>query len=258
MNKTLFLLFLSAIISVSAYPAGIIKKSIPDRLVVLTFDDASASHYNIVMPLLKKYNFGGTFYICEFPPCFPDTTKFMTWDKIAELNREGLEVGNHTKSHALLTKISQSQIIEELDYIDNKCKEYGIPKPETFAYPAYYRDSASIATLREHGVKLARIGGDMHYDPTKDHPLLVPSASITSVSDKEIQELIDTATDGKILVITLHGVPDIQHPHVSIDVERFVRLLDYLQKQNCTVISMSGLLKYIDIEKAFKKLDTLE
>ena len=33
----------------------IIKKAIPDKLVVLTFDDAPASQYSIAAPLLKKY-----------------------------------------------------------------------------------------------------------------------------------------------------------------------------------------------------------
>src|SRR5229473_6679633 len=37
-------------------------ESIPDKLVVLTFDDSKASHYTVVRPLLKKYNFGATFW----------------------------------------------------------------------------------------------------------------------------------------------------------------------------------------------------
>lgn len=35
---------------------------IPDKLVVLTFDDSKASHYTVVRPLLKKYGFGATFF----------------------------------------------------------------------------------------------------------------------------------------------------------------------------------------------------
>ena len=41
----------------------ILKKQIPDKLVVFTFDDAPASHYSIVAPLLEKYGFGATFSI---------------------------------------------------------------------------------------------------------------------------------------------------------------------------------------------------
>ena len=47
--------------------AQILKGPIPEKLVVLTFDDAPASQYDIVAPLLQEYGFGATFFVCEFP-----------------------------------------------------------------------------------------------------------------------------------------------------------------------------------------------
>ena len=41
------------------------RSPIPDRLVVLTFDDSVVSHATFVAPLLKKYGFGATFFITE-------------------------------------------------------------------------------------------------------------------------------------------------------------------------------------------------
>ena len=38
---------------------------VPDKLVVLTFDDSVASHATFVAPLLKKHGFGATFFITE-------------------------------------------------------------------------------------------------------------------------------------------------------------------------------------------------
>ena len=40
---------------------------IPDKLVVLTFDDSSRSHATVAAPLLKKHGFGATFFVTE---CF--------------------------------------------------------------------------------------------------------------------------------------------------------------------------------------------
>ena len=40
-------------------------ESIPDRLVVLTFDDSAKSHYTVARPILLKYKFGATFFITE-------------------------------------------------------------------------------------------------------------------------------------------------------------------------------------------------
>jgi len=42
-----------------------IGAAIPDKLVVLTFDDSVASHYSVVRPLLKLYGFSATFFITE-------------------------------------------------------------------------------------------------------------------------------------------------------------------------------------------------
>ena len=35
---------------------------IPDKLVVLTFDDSSKSHFTVARPVLKKYGFGASGY----------------------------------------------------------------------------------------------------------------------------------------------------------------------------------------------------
>ena len=70
-----------------------------DKEVVLTFDDSVASHHAVVRPILKRYGFGATFFITEgfsFPTNKQD---YMTWAQIAELHRDGFEIGNHTRNH---------------------------------------------------------------------------------------------------------------------------------------------------------------
>ena len=51
----------------AAEPAlrGILHKPIPERLVVLTFDDGCISHATHVAPLLEEHRFGATFYVCK-------------------------------------------------------------------------------------------------------------------------------------------------------------------------------------------------
>jgi peptidoglycan/xylan/chitin deacetylase (PgdA/CDA1 family) len=66
-------------------PYGIIIKPIPDKSVVLTFDDACLSHATFVAPLLKEYGFGGSFYITT---AFEFNTRkdwHMTWEQIKDL-----------------------------------------------------------------------------------------------------------------------------------------------------------------------------
>ena len=39
---------------------GASLEPLPDKLVVLTFDDSVASHHSVVRPILKRFGFGAT------------------------------------------------------------------------------------------------------------------------------------------------------------------------------------------------------
>ena len=47
--------------AVAPDPSGILRKPIPDKLIVLTFDDACASGYTVVAPILKPLGFNASF-----------------------------------------------------------------------------------------------------------------------------------------------------------------------------------------------------
>ena len=91
-------------------PYGIIKKPIPDKTVVLTFDDACRSHATFVAPLLKEYGFGGSFYITT---AFGFKTRkdwYMTWEQIKAMHDMGFEIGNHTFNHAFQYRRSPAAV----------------------------------------------------------------------------------------------------------------------------------------------------
>jgi len=72
---------------------------VPDKIVVLTFDDASKSHYTVGRPLLKKHKFGATFFVTEGWDFATNKKDYMSWDEIAQLHKDGFEIGNHTRDH---------------------------------------------------------------------------------------------------------------------------------------------------------------
>ena len=57
------------------------------------------------------------------------------------------------------------------------------------------------------------------------------------------------ARDGKIAVMTFHGVPDIKHPWVNTDPAKFEGYLQHLKDEGCIVIAMRDLGKYLAGEK---------
>lgn len=216
-------------------------------IVVLCFDDAEISHYTIVAPLLKKYGFGATFFVCEMPwKTQADSAYYMKWPQIAELHKMGFEIGNHTGHHRNMTKLTREEMQQEVRYIEGRCREYSIPKPVSFAYPGNRADSLSQAVLKEMGYSYARAGGSTYYDPKIDVPLLIPS--YTMGSTKKLEERTGYALRnlqaGQILVFTIHGVPDVAHPDYTTSVEAFTEHLQFMKDNKYKVIALRDLEKY--------------
>jgi peptidoglycan/xylan/chitin deacetylase (PgdA/CDA1 family) len=240
--------FLSSIVFQSN--SQILKQPIPDKLVVLTFDDAPASHYSFVAPLLKEFGFGATFFVCEFPPNHNDSILYMNWRQIKALDNMGFDVANHTQTHANVTNLSQTQFDQELTYIEKKCDSLGISSPTSFAYPGYGLNAEVLSFLDKKNYMFARAGGSRVYDPLGDHPYLIPSWATDADNKTEIMSSLNKAKNGKIVVLTIHGVPDIEHPWVNTPTKLFEEYLQYLYQHKFKVISIRGLSNYINVDKA--------
>lgn len=251
--RSVFVLFFAFSIFYSGH-SQILKKEIPDKLVVLTFDDAPASQYSVVAPLLKKFGFGASFFVCEFPPNYKDSTLYMNWRQIKELDNMGFEIANHTKTHANVTKLSKVQFTKELAYIEDKCDSLDIEKPTSFAYPGYGLNGAILPFLSELGYRFARAGGSRAYNPLVDHPFLIPSWATNAKNKETIMAALDQANNGKIVVLTLHGVPDVEHPWVNTPPELFTAYLNYLADHDFTVIALRDLREYINIDEALQTI----
>ncbi|MCP4849673.1 MAG: polysaccharide deacetylase family protein, partial [Verrucomicrobiaceae bacterium] len=83
---------------------------IPDKLVVLGFDDCNKSDRHFVAGVLKKHGFGATFYVTEGLGFHSGKGHYITWEEIRQLHKMGFEIGNHTKSHPNVTRLSREQL----------------------------------------------------------------------------------------------------------------------------------------------------
>ncbi|HEY3391578.1 MAG TPA: polysaccharide deacetylase family protein, partial [Lacipirellulaceae bacterium] len=143
--------------------AAIALEPIPDKLVVLTFDDSVKSHYTNVRPILKRYGFGATFFITEGFDFSTNKTDYMTWQEIAQLAREGFEIGNHTRDHMGVNKENVAQLAEQIETINEKCAAHGIPRTTSFAYPGNSIAPEALPILKQAGIRFARRGGSPEY-----------------------------------------------------------------------------------------------
>ncbi len=233
-------------------------KPIPDKLVVLTFDDSKASHYSVVRPLLKKYGFGATFFITEGFTFRTNKDDYLTWEQIAQLHRDGFEIGNHTRDHLSAAKQNLPRLTEQVEAINAQCAAHGIPKPVSFAYPGNTIDPAALEMLAGLGFRFARRGGapeypyelgeGVAYEPGIDHPLLLPSAGDArpAWTLQNFKRAVAQATAGKVAIIQMHGAPDVEHPWVNTPSERFEEYMKYLHDERFTVVALRDLASYVD------------
>ncbi len=249
--------FLLMLVLVSVRPAFALGP-IPDKLVVLTFDDSVKSHFTIVRPILLKHKFGATFFITEGFDFKTNKEHYMTWEEIAHLHQDGFEIGNHTRDHMGVTKEKLDQLKEQVEAINDRCTEFGIPRTTSFGYPGNAIDPGGLPILEELGFKFARRGGapeypykegkGFAYEPGLDHPLLIPSAGDgrPEWTLDDFKRAVEQARYGRIAVLQFHGVPDLAHPWVHSPVERFEEYMQYLADNHFQVIAMRDLAKYVD------------
>ena len=133
-------------------------KRIPDKLVVLTFDDCNKSDRGFVADEIRKHGFGATFYVTEGLGFLHNKKHYVTWKEIVELHEMGFEIGNHTKTHPHMPRLSKEAMKEELLHIEKRCAEHGIPKPVTFCYPGFGNNLACVEVLMGLGYQFARRG----------------------------------------------------------------------------------------------------
>jgi peptidoglycan/xylan/chitin deacetylase (PgdA/CDA1 family) len=241
-------------VAASRLPA---QQAVPDKLVVLTFDDSSRSHYDVARPILKKYGFSATFFITEGFSFTTNKKDYMTWEQIAQLHKDGFEIGNHTRDHLGLNEQNIDQLKEQLDGINLRCEQYGISRPVSFAYPGNSFHPSLLPLLEAEGIRFARRGGAPEYSydqgrgfafqPGLDHPLLIPSAGDARPdwTIEDFRRAIGQARLGNVAVLQFHGIPDGEHDWVSLETDKFESFMRELALNDFTVIALRDLQKYL-------------
>ncbi len=231
--------------SIDPDPNGVLRKPIPDRLVVLTFDDAPASHYTVVAPILQEMGLGGTIYVCDFDSFRTRKDWYLTYRQMNAMHASGLEIGNHTLGHAS----GYGPVVA----MEDQVLAHGGPRMTTLCWPIYAVNWNDCPKLSEHGYTFGRGGHERTYRPTVDNPFDVPSFSIhDGVPIENFIKAAQQACQGRVVVFCFHGVPDLEHPPVSLEPATFRAMMQYLKDNHYQCLAMRDLAQYIDPAKAAK------
>ena len=125
--------------------------TLPDRPVLITFDDGYVDNYTNAYPILKKYNLKATIFIVT--GFVSKRRGYLTWDQLREMEKNGIMAQSHTVTHAPLPELSDERIREELVESKRQAEtELGHPV-EFIAYPTGVHDLHIVGIAKEAGYK---------------------------------------------------------------------------------------------------------
>jgi hypothetical protein len=132
--------------------------AISNKVVMIGFDDSYKSQILYAKPILDKYGFKASFFeVCAW---VGKTKDRQTWQDIADLQRDGMDVESHTMTHAHLPTLlsSPNLLVYEIGGSKQCLANHGV-KATIFGYPLNLgSDNPSIVNVVAKYYNLARSG----------------------------------------------------------------------------------------------------
>jgi peptidoglycan/xylan/chitin deacetylase (PgdA/CDA1 family) len=134
------------VVSLQQLVSSMIRRHVlPEKTVVLTFDDAYLDFYSEAAPVLRQLLLPATIFL---PTGFcggtnswagqpASTTKeyLLNWQQVEDLVKQGFCIGAHTKTHPILTDVPPDQVDQEVAESKTQIQEHTGQSVDFFAYP---------------------------------------------------------------------------------------------------------------------------
>jgi peptidoglycan/xylan/chitin deacetylase (PgdA/CDA1 family) len=126
--------------------------ALPPRPVLLTFDDGSATHHSVALPVLTGLGFPATF--------FPMTvvlnkSDWLSEDELRDLDRAGMTIGAHTWDHQRVDRLAGDQWSTQLDQPKARLAEILGHPVDLLAYPFGVWSQQALAQVNATGYRAA-------------------------------------------------------------------------------------------------------
>jgi peptidoglycan/xylan/chitin deacetylase (PgdA/CDA1 family) len=125
------------------------RRVLPERPIVLTFDDGYASVYRNVVPVLKRMHWPGVLYMALGNTRNPDGVSRAQVERMVHADR--WELGSHTISHLDLTTLARAQLREETAGARDLIRRWFHLTPRDFCYPAGRFNATVVAAVKAAG-----------------------------------------------------------------------------------------------------------
>lgn len=211
-------LILSPVFSPLSARAAVYRKGNPEKKqIALSFDDGpSKRNTEEILSILKEYNVKATFFVIG-------ENASRDPERIRSIYDAGHELGNHTYTHAYISKLPADKIREEIRKTEEVLVEITGEKPVVFRPPGGYYDDASLAVVDEMGYESILWSLD-----TRDWSM--------PKSEKIVSKIEDSASEGDIILF--HDLEDKRLPTPAA----LRKIIPYLIDNGYEIVTVSELL----------------
>lgn len=125
------------------------KLTVPDKAVVLTFDDGYEDNYTNMYPILKKYGFKATIFVIT--DTIDKDPQYLTSAQLKEMNKNGIDIESHTVTHRDLNTLSNDEQLKELQNSKSTLEKTLNKKINFVAYPSGKYNDYTITAAENAG-----------------------------------------------------------------------------------------------------------
>lgn len=127
---------------------------LPEKPVMITFDDNDGTQYTAANPIMKEFGFKGVYFIMTVTIGRP---RYMSKAQLKELSDEGNVIASHTWDHHNVQKYQGEDWITQIEKPSKVLEEITGKKVEYFAYPFGLWNEAALPELEKRGMKASFI-----------------------------------------------------------------------------------------------------
>ena len=131
------------------------KGKLPDKPIVLTFDDGYADNYKTMLPILEAHSMTAVVYVITNEL---GKKNYLTLDELKDMQRRGIEIGSHTADHLDLTSLDTHTQRRQLRESKIFLEWSGLQTIYSLSYPNGSFNSELEKILREENYLTAVTG----------------------------------------------------------------------------------------------------
>ncbi|HZW83251.1 MAG TPA: polysaccharide deacetylase family protein [Candidatus Deferrimicrobium sp.] len=166
------------------YSTYYLNLALPQKPVIITFDDGLIDQYTTALPILRRYHFTATFFI-QTEAVEKREGTHMTWKQIAHMKQLGMCIEAHSLTHADLRTLSAEEQTREI-YGSKMAIERKLSFPvKFFAYPGGLFDNSSLIIVRRSGF-LGAVTGEPGKVAVGEDPFTLKRIVVGKTSFEEV------------------------------------------------------------------------